>query len=559
MPLEKVSANDVYARLRDNKSRIYPSDKRGAERLMPFAAPTIEAGFQFNKDSAIFATGSCFARNVEKSLHFIGANVVSSPTDIPAPPKATQIFQLYNKYTVHSILNELRWALSGKEVDHSALLVADKDGNYYDLQVASSSEITGTKEEMTAFRKAYNDSFKAAGTADVVIITLGLVECWYDTELEVYLNMAPPKPLTQLYPGRFEFHLLDYNDIYNALVEIEGLLRNGNPNPPEMLVTVSPVGLAATFRTSDVLVANQYSKSVQRAAVEAFVMSHRASYFPSYEFVMLTDHKFAWGNKDFRHVRQETVDRIMAEVLRAYVGPSDKQQLLYVRGHATAYFDDGQFEKAIEIIEPHIEEFSEEGDILWLFAQSLRQVERRKESITFCRKLMHMNIDPSRSAGLTAMNTARMSKENDLLEELKSEHLALFPEDLEKVADITPIVAGPTESPEIKAVRNNAARLFDDRDYDGVIAVIEPQLTALESAPDLIWTYAQSLRQVGRREDSITQCRILMNMDVGQSLSAGRTAVNTMRMLKDPVALEDLKREFLAIFPQDSKFIEGVK
>ena len=250
MPLEKVTAEAVYERLRDNKARIYPSEKRGAERLMPFAAPTIEAGFQFDKDAAIFATGSCFARNVEKSLHFIGANVVSSPVDIPAPPKATQIFQLYNKYTVHSILNELKWALTSEDVDHSALLVADKDGKYYDLQVASSAEITGTKEEMTAFRAAYNNSFKAAGTADVVIITLGLVECWYDTELDVYLNMAPPKPLTQLYPGRFEFHLLDYNDIYNALVEIDRLLRHNNPTPPKMLFTVSPVGLAATSGTS---------------------------------------------------------------------------------------------------------------------------------------------------------------------------------------------------------------------------------------------------------------------------------------------------------------------
>ena len=235
--------------------------------------------------------------------------------------------------------------------------MADKNGVYYDLQVASSAEITGTKEEMTAFRTAYNNSFKAAGIADVVIITLGLVECWYDSELEVYLNMAPPKPLTQLYPGRFEFHLLDYNDIYAALVEIEGLLRHNNPTPPKMLFTVSPVGLAATFRTSDVLVANSYSKSVQRAAVEAFVMNHDVSHFPSYEYVVLTDRKFAWGNKDFRHVRQETVDRIMADVLLAYVGPSHEQELLHIRGHSTAYFDNQEHVKVIDLIEPRLDDF----------------------------------------------------------------------------------------------------------------------------------------------------------------------------------------------------------
>lgn len=432
MPLERVSAEDVYARLRDNKARIYPSEKRGAGRLFPFAQPKMQAGFQFTKDSSIFATGYCFARNVEKSLHFIGANVVSSPTDIPAPPKATQIFQLYNKYTVHSILNELRWALGGKDVDHSALLVADINGIYYDLQVASSAEITGTKEEMTAFRTAYNNSFKAAGTADVVIITLGLVECWYDSELEVYLNMARPKPLTQLYPGRFEFHLLDYNDIYAALVEIEGLLRHNNPTPPKMLFTVSPVGLAATFRTSDVLVANSYSKSVQRAAVEAFVMNHDVSYFQSYEYGVITDRKFAWGNKDFRHVRQETVDRIMANVLLAYVGPSHEQELLHIRGHSTAYFDNQKHVNVIDLIEPRLDVFGEEGALLWLYAQSLRSVGRREESIAVCRKLMGMDAQAARSAGRTAVNTANMLKDADLFEATKAEYAKNFPEDAEE-------------------------------------------------------------------------------------------------------------------------------
>lgn len=437
MPLEKTSAEEVFQRLGGNKNRIYPSEKRGAERIFPYAQPAVRAGFQFTRESKIFATGSCFARNVEKSLHFIKADVVSSPTDIPAPPKATQVFQLYNKYTVHSILNEFRWALSGEAVDHAAGLVADSQGRYYDLQVASSPDITGTLEEMTAFRAAFNASFARAATADVVIITLGLVECWYDTETGVYLNMAPSKPLTQQYPGRFEFHLLDYNDIYAALVEIEGLLRKDNPNPPELLVTVSPVGLASTFREDDVLITNCYSKSVQRAAVEAFVMNHDAHYFPSYEYVTLTDRKFAWGNKDFRHVRQETVDRIMADVLLSYVGPSDEQELLATRGHAQARFDHGEFQTVIDLIEPTLDKFGDEGDILWLYALSLRQVKRQEDCVAVCDKLMRMGVGPSRSAGRTAINTTRMMGDTEACARFKALYAELFPEDaafLEKVA-----------------------------------------------------------------------------------------------------------------------------
>lgn len=429
MPLEKTSAEDVFARLGGNKHRIYPSEKRGADRIFPFAQPHVRAGFQFTPDSKIFATGSCFARNVEKSLHFIKADVVSSPTDIPAPPKAEQVFQLYNKYTVHSILNEFRWALSGDPVDHAAGLVADKQGRYYDLQVASSPDITGTKEEMTAFREAYNASFARAGAADVVIITLGLVECWYDTETGVYLNMAPSKPLTQQYPGRFEFHLLDYNDIYAALVEIEGLLRKDNPNPPNLLVTVSPVGLASTFREDDVLVTNCYSKSVQRAAVEAFVMNHDAHYFPSYEYVTLTDRKFAWGNKDFRHVRQETVDRIMADVLLSYVGPSDAQELLHTRGHAQGRFDNGEHQMVIDLIEPKLDKFGDEADLLWLYARSLRLVGRQEECVEVCDKLMDMGAGPSRSAARTAINTARMLGQSEAFEGFKTRYAQTFPDD----------------------------------------------------------------------------------------------------------------------------------
>lgn len=429
MPLEKTSAEDVFARLSGNKNRIYPSEKRGRERLFPYAQPAVRAGFRFTRDSKIFATGSCFARNVEKSLHFIKANVVSSPIDIPAPPQAEQIFQLYNKYTVHSILNEFRWALSGKPVDHSAGLVADRQGRYYDLQVASSPDITGTKEEMTAFRAAYNASFGRARGADVVIITLGLVECWFDTETGVYLNMAPSKQLTEQYPGRFEFHLLDYNDVYGALVEIESLLRKENPKPPQILVTVSPVGLAATFREDDVLVGNCYSKSVQRAAVEAFTMHHDATYFPSYEYVTLTDRKFAWGNKDFRHVRQETVDRIMADVLLSYVGPSPEQELLHTRGHAQARFDNDEHDAVIALIEPKLGQFGEEGDLLWLYARSLRIVGRQQECLDVCRKLMLMDAGPARSAGRTAINTARMMGAMDQYEYLKDVYRATFPDD----------------------------------------------------------------------------------------------------------------------------------
>ena len=55
------------------------------------------------------------------------------------------------------------------------------------------------------------------------------------------------------------------------------------------------VPLERTFTPSDVAVANSYSKSVLRAAVEPFVAGRdHIEYFPSYESVLLTDRSIAF-------------------------------------------------------------------------------------------------------------------------------------------------------------------------------------------------------------------------------------------------------------------------
>lgn len=433
-----MSTADVFARLGDNANRIYPKANRGVERLAPYAQPHAEAGFAITPDASIFATGSCFARNVEKSLKFIDFNVVSSPWTLPVNRTGEEQSSLYNKYTIHSILNEFRWALSPDPVDHEKYIVADKNGLYHDLNVTAHPDVTGTKAEMTAFRQAFNATFAAAATADVIIVTLGMVECWYDTETETYLNIMPPKALMSQYKDRFQFHVLDYNDILQALTELHAILSRNRATPPQLIVTVSPVGLAATFRPDDVLVANSYSKSVQRAAVEAFVMTHDAHYFPSYEYVTLTDSKYAWADKDFRHVRQETVDRIMADVLLAYAGPSRGQQLLYLRGHGTALFESGASDKVVAMIEPHLDTFGEEIDILWLYARALRQVDRREDSVAISRKVMRMDTNIALAAGRTAVNTLKMVKGTPGMDALLDEFTALFPQDAEFIARFRP-------------------------------------------------------------------------------------------------------------------------
>ncbi len=90
-----------------------------------------------------------------------------------------------------------------------------------------------------------------------------------------------------------------------------------------MLVTVSPVAMNTTFTGGEVLVANTYSKSVQRAALEAFVRRHdNVDYFPSYESVVLSDRSRAW-RADQAHASDEIVRLNVLRMIEAYAEPDE--------------------------------------------------------------------------------------------------------------------------------------------------------------------------------------------------------------------------------------------
>jgi tetratricopeptide (TPR) repeat protein len=111
---------------------------------------------------------------------------------------------------------------------------------------------------------------------------------------------------------------MDYHDVLVELEAIHRLLASHGHPDFKLLLTVSPVPLNATFRPIDVMAANAYSKAVQRAAAESFVLAHdNVDYFPSYEMVIMSDRRLAF-EKDNRHVQGPMVDRVVDRFLHAY-------------------------------------------------------------------------------------------------------------------------------------------------------------------------------------------------------------------------------------------------
>ena len=293
------TSSQAFENVRKNTLRRYPAPDAGGERLYPLVSPTVSPTFSIGKTDSVFAIGSCFARNLEGALHKAGMDVLSRRINLgKIGEEVGAASNFLNKYNASSILNDLKWALDRDSFPGEDIIYSVSDDVFCDPQLGL-IRLPYPLADIMDMRARYLDAMAQVIKADVVIITLGYVETWYDKELGLYLNIAPPPRLCEKFPDRFEFRVLGFEDVLQALEDIYALLKKHRKTPLKMLLTVSPVPLVSTFRDVDVLVANTYSKSVQRAAAETFVARKPdVDYFPSYEFVTLSNPAICWARGD---------------------------------------------------------------------------------------------------------------------------------------------------------------------------------------------------------------------------------------------------------------------
>lgn len=281
---------------------------QGAARVFQdFLDLDIRPKFQIPRASRFFTAGSCFARNVERALHQKGESVLSWR---PGLGIGNEWFHRYNTF---SIINDFENALSGQYDER--LLTQVKPSKFVDYSAYGSAT---TAEELRRNRQAVIDVHANVRESDVLVLTLGLVEAWFDVVTGKYLNIAPVEAVLRG-PERYQLHITDYGENLNALLRFRDYIRSEVPGDLKIIVTVSPVPFNSTFSKQDVVVANTYSKATLRAVAQAF--SDRfddVDYFPSYELVTLSRPEAAWL-PDYRHVKPAFVDKIMATFLDSYL------------------------------------------------------------------------------------------------------------------------------------------------------------------------------------------------------------------------------------------------
>lgn len=334
--LYEFSAAQTNQNLRRNRSSVWPDSRRKSEhRLSGFANVTLNPTFQFDTSDKILTIGSCFAREIEAVLSGLGFILPALDIEVPAEERTTVVGNdILNKYTVHSMENEIRWGFEPLGIPPEDFYLRASEDTWHDAQMVANIK-PASLARVAERRTMVSDMMKRLPECRIVVITLGLVEAWFDTKTQMYLNGMPPAFAIRTEPERFVLRVLEFDEILASLHRIHALLvKYGHPEF-KMLLTVSPVPFKATLTGRDALIANTYGKSVQRAAAETFAATYAdVNYFPSYELVTLTNRDMAY-TQDNIHVTRDMVSHIMASVLHAYAGGEAPQKTV-AEAHAPA-------------------------------------------------------------------------------------------------------------------------------------------------------------------------------------------------------------------------------
>jgi hypothetical protein len=270
--------------------------------------------FELHASDVFFCVGSCFARNIEEHLIYRGIRVESRR--IAFSDSATRANAFVNKFTPGSILNELRWSLAGETYPPESIV--EDDGAWRDLQLAPWASALPLADALER-RRVVQEYFARIRNADVVVVTLGLVETWYDTQASVALNAAPSFWMSRRFPGRFRLVVTDYTANLAAVNAIVELITRHGAAGVRIVLTVSPVPMTQTFSADDVLVANTYSKSTLRAvAADAARERAHVQYYPAYDTITVSNRSLAYNQSDNLHVTDAAVSAVTEHFLETY-------------------------------------------------------------------------------------------------------------------------------------------------------------------------------------------------------------------------------------------------
>jgi hypothetical protein len=288
--------------------------------------PCVGKAFRIGRRQRVATAGSCFAQHIGRYLKAVDAGYLV--TEPPHPLltaqaalatnygvftarygniyTARQLLQLFDRAFGHFQPQEDMWRESGR------MLIDPFRPNIQPGGFNSEREfIIDRRRHLQAVREMFE-------TLDVFVFTLGLTEAWRSRRDGAVFPLCPGVSGGRFSPDDHEFVNFGVEDVVSDMRAFLEKLRAVNSNA-RVILTVSPIPLAATAENRHVLVSTVYSKSVLRVACEMLErFAENVAYFPSYEIVA-SGHAGHYFSDDRRSVTEEGVAHVMRVFSRHFL------------------------------------------------------------------------------------------------------------------------------------------------------------------------------------------------------------------------------------------------
>lgn len=299
--------------------------------------------FKLETHHKVSTYGSCFAQHIGKALKqrgYLFYNTERAPSSFTNDQEIAFNYGIFscrtgNIYTTSMLEQWIHWGLLDETPPSE---VWSDRGRVYD-PFRPNIEPNGfaSEEEMLKSRYQTQRSFRRTILdSDVFIFTLGLTECWANKAGYEY-PVCPGVLAGQYNKENHLFINQDYISVFQALERSIQLMRQANERL-HIILTVSPVPLAATYSGQHVLPATQYSKSVLRSVAGRMSQTlDYVDYFPSYEIISSPPFRGTFFRPDQRHVTAQGVSLVMNNFFADHgaatvtplktMAPSDSEQI----------------------------------------------------------------------------------------------------------------------------------------------------------------------------------------------------------------------------------------
>lgn len=286
--------------------------------------PVVRTRFAIAPTDRIATAGSCFAQHIARRLRAIGEQylVAEDGAHLSDDDRAARQYGLFsarygNIYTAAQLWQLWREAY-GKWAPAEAAWAALGDGWVDPFR--PTVETFADRDALAADRAVHLAAVRGLfESCDILVFTLGLTEGWLSRADGAVYPLAPGVAGGIYDPFQHGFVNFTPAQVEQDLSAFLAAVKARNARL-KVILTVSPVPLAATYEDRSVLVSTTYSKAVLRVAAEAMVQRFDwVDYFPSYEIIAGSPTGGLYYGEDDREVNALGVAHVMRLFQRHYI------------------------------------------------------------------------------------------------------------------------------------------------------------------------------------------------------------------------------------------------